>query len=105
MTDPRTRRRNSYGLPNEITYRILMTVGHLDGDMNLPPHVARCNTYTHFALTARQVSPLWRDIVDMRSCYWFRVSSARLELKFSLSEEDTFSWATLSSPQYDEFQG
>jgi hypothetical protein len=74
-------------LPTEIVCKILSSSRYFEGDANFPPgpevfdQYCCCKyRYTRFALKARRVCRLWRDIVDIPSNYWFRVSAATLRI-------------------------
>jgi hypothetical protein len=73
-------------LPLDLVHTILRTTKDFDGNAIFPPCHSKSsyntylNRYARFALQARCVCRVWRDIVDMRSSYWFRVSAGRIVL-------------------------
>jgi len=76
-------------LPNDIIHGILSASKFTEGDSVFPPSHSLAtgtdtiyhNRYTRFALISRRVCREWRDIIDMRSSYWARVSAVALSLE------------------------
>jgi hypothetical protein len=86
-------------LPTEIVWRILSASRYIGGDATFPPGPEIFDDqdgdytyrYTRFALKARRVCRLWRDIVDIPSNYWSRVSTAALnfDIDFEIDVNST----------------
>jgi hypothetical protein len=103
-------------LSTEIVRRILSASRYFEGDPNFPlgaealykTYGGYKYRYTRFALKARRVCRLWRDIVDFPSNYWFRVSTAALylDLAFEIDAGSAGPWVRpiLTPTEPDELQ-